>query len=289
MTDALAETRVTVVTVTYNSSGVLADMVASVPEQTPVVVVDNASTDLSALREIIAARSDKTQLIESGRNLGFGVGCNTGADLAQTEFLLFLNPDTVLMPDTLRLLVDAADRHAGACGFNPRILGTDGKAIIKRRSDLVLRSAWLTGEALTHDTALPVLSGAALFVRRQDFEAVGGFDPNIFLFFEDDDLSLRLSGTGKNLMYIHAARVRHASGASSGWSPRSEAIKNWHWGYSQIYTMRKHGRGAACTGAILKTLARAMSPITVLSRKRRQKYARRLSGMLAAIRRREMG
>ncbi|MCQ0092519.1 glycosyltransferase family 2 protein [Roseovarius sp. M141] len=279
-----AAERVTIVTVAYNSSAVLADMLASVPAQTPVVIFDNASQDRPKLRELVAARENKTQLIESDRNLGFGTGCNKGAEAAETEFLLFLNPDTALFPDTLQNLVLAADRRPDISAFNPRILNDDGTSILKRRSDLVPRGAWVPRGELTQDTILPVLSGAAFFVRRADFNAVGGFDTKIFLFFEDDDLSVRLSAARGNLMYVHDAKVSHIGGASSGWSPKSEKLKNWHWGFSQIYTARKHGMRLACLGAVLKTGIRALSPATLLSSKRRLKYAARLRGMAGALR-----
>ncbi len=279
-----AAERVTIVTVAYNSSVVLADMLVSVSTQTPVVIFDNASQDRPKLRELVSLRGNKTQLIESDRNLGFGAGCNKGAEAAETEFLLFLNPDTVLFPDTLRSLAYAADQHPDISAFNPRILSDDGTAILKRRSDLVARRAWLPRSDLTQDAIVPVLSGAALFVRRDVFNAVGGFDTNIFLFFEDDDLSVRLSGARGGLMYVHDAKVRHIGGASSEWSPKSERLKNWHWGFSQVYTTRKHGMQLVCISAFIKTGIRALSPATLLSSKRRQKYSARLAGMVASLR-----
>lgn len=278
------EGRVTIVTVTYNSTGVLPDMVASVPQETLLVIVDNASGDRDQLRRIVASRLKATHLIENERNLGFGAACNKGAKQANTEFLLFLNPDAALASDTLRKLIEAAERHPDATAFNPRILDKGGKTVVKRRSDLVNHSLWLPKNELTKDTVVPVLSGAALFVRRSAFEAVGGFDSKIFLFFEDDDLSLRLSRSQGHLVYVADAVVHHSGGASSGGSLKSEDIKNWHWGYSQIYTTRKHGMRYNCYFSILKTGLRTLSPAMVFSSRRRKKYFARFSGMIAALR-----
>jgi GT2 family glycosyltransferase len=278
------EGRVTIVTVTYNSTGVLPDMVASVPQETLLVIVDNASGDRDQLRRIVASRLKATRLIENERNLGFGAACNKGAKQANTEFLLFLNPDAALASDTLRKLIEAAERHPDATAFNPRILDKGGKTVVKRRSDLVNHSLWLPKNELTKDTVVPVLSGAALFVRRSAFEAVGGFDSKIFLFFEDDDLSLRLSRSQGHLVYVADAVVHHSGGASSGGSLKSEDIKNWHWGYSQIYTTRKHGMRYNCYFSILKTGLRTLSPAMVFSSRRRKKYFARFSGMIAALR-----
>jgi len=284
MTQSDPNTRVTIVTVAYNSAGVLADMLASIPAQTPVVIFDNASQDQAALRDVVAGLTH-VRLEESGENLGFGVGCNKGVAYATTEFVLFLNPDTILFADSLKKLVEAADQHPEASAFNPRILNDDGTTVLKRRSDLVPPEAWLPRGALSVDTVLPVLSGAAFFVRRAAFEAVGGFDSAIFLFFEDDDLSVRLSASQGPLMYIHDAQVRHVGGASSAWSPKGERIKNWNWGFSQIYATRKHGRRRAAFVATVRTGLRALSPVTLISARRRHKYAARLAGICAALRR----
>ncbi|WP_324751890.1 glycosyltransferase family 2 protein [Roseovarius sp. Pro17] len=276
-----ARARITIVTVAYNSAAVLPDMLASVPAGVPVAIVDNASRDLAELRALAA--TDGVTLIENAKNEGFGRGCNRGAEAARTEFVLFLNPDTVLLPTTLTDLLTAADAHPDASAFNPRILDESGRAILKRRSDLVARRDWLPKGELSQDTLVPVLSGAALMVRKADFDAVGGFDPKIFLFFEDDDLSIRLAQSCGPLIFVHAASVQHVGGASSHPSREGERLKNWHWGWSQIYTTTKHRGRAACVAAYAKTGLRALSPATLASAQRRRKYAARLSGMIAAL------
>ncbi|MFN6951802.1 MAG: glycosyltransferase, partial [Albidovulum sp.] len=119
-----AASRVTIVTVSYNSLHVLPRMLDSVPEGASVVIVDNASDAPEPLAEL--CRTHGARLIRNSRNLGFGVACNLGAAGAQTEFLLFLNPDAALMPDALDQLVAAADRYPKASAMNPRIADDDG-------------------------------------------------------------------------------------------------------------------------------------------------------------------
>lgn len=65
---------------------------------------------------------------------------------------------------------------------------------------------------------------------------------------------------------------------------KAERIKNWHWGYSQIYTARKHGLRANCAAAVVKTALRTLSPATIVSARRRRKYSARFAGMIAALR-----
>lgn len=115
--------RVTIVTVCYNSLEVLPEMLASVPAGTRVVLVDNVSSDRDALSAL--AQSHGATLVLNDENLGFGRACNIGAAEAETEFLLFLNPDAALQKGAIDALLQAAEDNPDASGFNPRI--TDGK------------------------------------------------------------------------------------------------------------------------------------------------------------------
>lgn len=266
-----ASDRVTIVTVAYNSTGVLPSMLGSLPAGTPVVIVDNASRDRNAL--IPLAQERGARLLLNDVNLGFGRACNLGAAGAQTEFLLFLNPDASLHPDTLDQLCLAADRYPGAVAFNPRMIDDDGHPAFKRSCHLLPRHQWMPKGWPARDTVLTVLSGAAYFVRRADFEAVGGFDPNIFLFFEDDDLSLRLRKRG-DLMFVRAAQVTHTGGAASTPDPRILAFKSWHFGYSRIYAARKHGLRLAYPRTLVRAIPRALSPVAWFSaRERAERWA----------------
>jgi N-acetylglucosaminyl-diphospho-decaprenol L-rhamnosyltransferase len=273
--------RVTIISVSYNSVRVLPAMLASVPEGTPVVLVDNASGDAAALEYL--AQQHGARLIRNPENLGFGVACNIGARAATTDYLLFLNPDAVLQPGALDRLVQAADTdYPNASAMNPRIAEADGSPYFKRKSHLMPRSEWMPRGWPPADREVTVLHGAALFVRRRDFEAVGGFDPRIFLFHEDDDLSLRLRRERGPVLFIRDAVVQHVGGASSVRSPKIAALKAWHMGHSRVYGARKHGQPLARTGAILQAAVQLLSPLVLLSRRKRAKQWAFLRGVLRA-------
>lgn len=271
--------RVAIIVVTYNSSGVLETMLDTVPPATPVVIVDNASRDRDRLR-FLADRPGIT-LIENSVNEGFGRACNRGAEAAETEFLLFLNPDAQLSPDALDQLIAAADAHPEAVAFNPRFEDDTGHPAFKRSCHLLPRRRWMPKGTPDRDRTLIVLSGAALMVRRSAFEAIDGFDPAIFLFFEDDDLSLRLSRLG-SLRLVRAALVTHSGGAGSAPDPRIEAFKSWHFGWSRIYASRKHGRTGAYAKTLVRAIPRCLSPLALLSTGARAERWGYLSGITAA-------
>ncbi len=272
--------RVTLVTVAFNSSAVLPALLDSVPEGVACVIVENGSRDVAETRALAEAHG--ARLVVSERNIGFGPGCNLGAAQATSEFLFFVNPDATLAQGAVEALLAAAEAHPEASAFNPRLRDGKGRIAFKRRSKLLPRSAWLPREAADSDCELPVLQGSAIFVRRAAFKAVGGFDPKIFLYHEDDDLSLRLRRDCGTLRLVTGAEVVHLFGDSTARSPRTAALKAWYMGQSRIYACRKHGMPAALGTALREALGQLLSPLTLLSARKRAKHWAYLRGIWAA-------
>lgn len=271
--------RVTIVSVSYNSSAALAEMLPNCPNDTKIIVVDNGSRDIETTRALAAEHDAK--LIELGENLGFGSACNAGAEGAETEYLLFLNPDAKLKKGGLEALLDGADRHAAASAFNPAFLDKHGTPRFPFSSVLLPGKGKLANDRATEDKELKVLSGAALLVRREAFEAVDGFDTEIFLYHEDDDLSLRLAKKCGPLMGIAAAHLSHDQGNSTPRSAEVAAIKAWHMGRSRVYAMRKHGVKFPFLRSVALALFQTASPLTVLSGRKRAKHINFLRGVLS--------
>ncbi|WP_272870788.1 glycosyltransferase family 2 protein [Agrobacterium tumefaciens] len=257
---------VTIISVCYRSDDEIGRMVSTVPLEVPIVLVDNGGTnDFTQLPD---NRSLKVvPLIE---NEGFGKGCNAGAKLANTPFLFFLNPDTRLKEGAIEALLEAAESYPDGAAFNPRIVNRDGGAYFKRRSYLLPRSASMKRGWPDKDCKVPILSGAALFVSKANFETVQGFDPHIFLYHEDDDLSLRLQKLG-SLFYVRNSLVEHASGHSTARSPEVAYFKAFHMAQSRIYTGLKYCRPAPILTTLLAGVMLLLSPHSFFSPRRRAK------------------
>jgi GT2 family glycosyltransferase len=133
------------------------------------------------------------------------------------------------------------------------------------------------------DCTVPLLNGAAIFVRRAHFEAVGGFDERIFLYHEDDDLSIRLAEECGPLMHVQAATVRHAEGRSTVRTAETARFKAFHMGQSAVYAMEKHGRPAPKAKVVLDAVMQLLSPLALLSRRKRAKALGFLRGSLTPI------
>lgn len=269
----------TIVTVCHNSLGVLPTMLESVPGGTSVVLVDNASTDTQTL-QYLAAQHGATLLLNAD-NIGFGPACNQGAAKAETEFLLFLNPDAQLWPGALDALIDAARTYPDASAFNPRILDRNDRQSFRRGSKIKPKER-LKGALPTADTEVSVLAGSAIFCRRVLFERIGGFDPAIFMYHEDDDLSFRLRENGP-IMYCHAAKVVHLSGHGSPRSPQVAAFKAYYSARSRVYTLEKYGHPWPRLNALGAALLRLIAPDTLLLKRKRAKNIGYLKGVLSAF------
>lgn len=223
--------------VTWNSSADIARAVASVPQGVPVVVVDNASADGAAdLAE--EARTEGLDVIRLARNVGFGPACNLGARAGGEHFdaILFLNPDAALergAEDVSALLTELyRDRAVGAVApaltgegqerFQLRLFPTLGSLF---REALLLNRLWPENAGFRRERYLDRRRGepfdveqpaaAALMVRADVFEEIGGFDAAFQpAWFEDVDLCRRIWGSGRRIRFVPGARATHVGGVS---------------------------------------------------------------------------
>jgi len=273
----------TVITVTYNSTDVFVRMLDSLPLNVPVIAVDNGSADIERLRAMSQSRS--FMLLENEYNLGFGVACNRGAHHANTEFLLFLNPDAKLTEGCLDEVFSAFSSYPNCVALNPAIIDSNGKEYFRRGSVLLNKSLWLPRGWPTEDRTVNILSGSALFTRKTVFDEIGGFDEHIFLYHEDDDLSLRISAYG-DLMFIKNAKVEHSGGRSSPRSPAVAALKALHMGRSRVYAGRKHKVRFPVVKPLVGAFLQLCSPINIFSHRKRAKSVAFLNGIIVEALRR---
>jgi len=128
---------------------------------------------------------------------------------------------------------------------------------------------------------VPSLSGAAMLIRTAAFRAVGGFDPAIFLYYEDDDLAFRLRRDQGPLMLVPAARALHGQGQSTPPSAALSRFKGYHWARSRIYVARKHGLPRPWAAAMKNALWHLIRPKSWAAPDRRAEALGRLHGALS--------
>ena len=273
-----AEAACTVVIVAYHSAALLPACLAAIPEACPVIVVDNASPDDSA--DVALAARPSARIMRAGKNLGFGPGANLGFAEVTTEFGLLLNADATLEPETIAGLIAAARRYPEAGLLAPEVIAEEGH--MQFGHDLPFRR--LRGPVVepSGDACCWYVGGSAMFLRMSVLRALGGFDPEIFLYFEDDDLCLRVRAAGHALVHVAGVRVRHLGGASSGASPRLSHWKAFHQGWSRLHLEAKHrGRWAAWRLALAEWPGLVLKAALRRGDARRAKWAGRAAGILA--------
>jgi N-acetylglucosaminyl-diphospho-decaprenol L-rhamnosyltransferase len=274
----MAASSVHVVIVNWNAGHLLNDclksfsaVAADTVRLESITIVDNASSDGSA--DAAAALADRlpVRVIRNTRNVGFAAACNQGAAGTAADFLLFLNPDTVLKPGCLsgpeRFLGDAANRAVGIVGV--QLIDSTGTLT---RSCARRSGAWaMIGQSAGLDRLLPSLcrphfltdwphddtrevdqvSGAFLFMRRSTFEALGGFDTRFFVYFEDLDLALRARALGLASVYLATAQVLHSGG---GTTKAVKAQRQFYLSRSRIQFAFKHFRFGSAMAVAAATL-----------------------------------
>jgi N-acetylglucosaminyl-diphospho-decaprenol L-rhamnosyltransferase len=215
-----------VIVVTFNSEGAVSASLPALIEQLgaddELIVVDNASADGTA--DAVARLAPAATVVRNTRNEGFARACNSGAELATGDLLLFLNPDAVAAPDfcqAIRRPMLGDDR--GWAAWMGLVTMAGGRAVNTSGGVIHFTGiAWAgdagrpLSEAPRSPREVPFLSGACLAVPRETWLSHGGFPPEFFMYCEDVDLSLRLRLAGGRLGLEPAARVEHNYEFSKG-------------------------------------------------------------------------
>jgi GT2 family glycosyltransferase len=163
-----------------------------------VVIVDNDPRSLSLEQYYAMSGELDLKILTNDENVGFGSACNQGAEKASGDILLFLNVDTSIEPDALRLMVERLEREPGCAMVEARQIPEEHPKFYWPDTG---RVEWC--------------SACCLLMRRNLFLEVGGFDKNFFLYCEDVDLSFRLTNRGYKLAYLPEAVCNHFSSDES--------------------------------------------------------------------------
>jgi GT2 family glycosyltransferase len=202
-----------------------------------VIVTDNASTDGSV--PYVRSHFPQVRLVENQSNRGYGAGNNAGFRAALGEYVLILNPDTIIRGRAIEKLLAYAESHPEAGAFGCRVLNPDGSfqqaayPIPTVRSFLMaaLYLRWLgrwsdffvsdtyVGWKGTAEREIGFQTGCCLLIRNHWLKSLGGFDEHFFHQFEDMDLCLRLWKAGSSIRYFPDAEIVHVGGRNRGRYP----------------------------------------------------------------------
>jgi len=221
----------TIITVTYNSEKLIPEYFKSLKKYllpkipSEIIVIDNASRDKSvSLLEKLAVQNKNFTVFRNPDNRGFAKANNQGAQIAKGKYLLFLNPDTRLRDFSLLKLIGRLERDKTIGLIAPRLLNDNGKPQPSVYRPQTLKNAFLEfflGQntylpyAPQRKTSVHAVMGAAILMRKNLFERLGGWNEKYFMYFEDLDLCRRIKKINKKIIYFPSAAIIHRLGSSS--------------------------------------------------------------------------
>jgi GT2 family glycosyltransferase len=208
------------------------------------IVVDNASDDLPAISRTATDEGwlPWVTLMAAPLNGGFAYGCNIGIEAACStvtpSYICLLNPDAQVRPGAIKALAQFLETHveAGIAGPSfetvegddwktafrfPTLLGELEQGLQLSLASQLLRRWQVARQMGAHHETVDWISGAAMMIRPRVFAAVGGFDENYFLFYEETDLCRRARQSGFTTWYVPESRVMHIGGVSTHLGRRS--------------------------------------------------------------------
>lgn len=218
-----------------------------------MILSDNGSTDDSV--RVVREKYPQVRIIENRANLGFARGNNAGIREAQGEYVLILNPDTIIHRRALEKLVAYADENKEAGAFGARVLNRNGtfqkcaRPIPTVRGYLIaalyLRNLGRLSERLESDTyvgwegrterEIGFQSGCCVMFRRELLDQLGGFDEQFFYHFEEVDLCYRVWKAGRRILFSPDAEITHLGGQSVSRAPVRFALETYRSRYRFFY------------------------------------------------------
>lgn len=247
-----------VIILQYNNAALTKKAIASFQQhyqgEYEIILVDNNSTEAEARR--IGQHLQNVRFIQNETNEGFSRGNNLAAQSAEGEILLFLNNDTITTSDFVSGVLNEFKRDASVGIIGPKLLNEDfsfqiscgkppsllreaiDKIIYSRARKRAKKTLSSLEEKYSHSMPVEWVTGAAFFIRVDIFKQLGGFDEQLFMFFEDKDLCLRARLLGKKVLYFPDASLLHLGGGSN--TAISKNSIEMIYRKSQLYYYNKH-------------------------------------------------
>ncbi len=265
--------KITVVINTFNSEDEIYHCLDSISLKTKILIIENSNNTI--FKRDVEKKYMNVQCFLSGQNLGYAKGNNFGLSKVKTKYALILNPDTVLKSDTLDQLLITAKNFSDFAIIGPAKQDEFSEIDLNKNKEQVFE--------------VNVLKGFAMFLNMENFEKIGFFDENFFIYLEEIDLCKRLRNKNKKIYLDKKVIISHKGGKSHNEKINfeMELSRNWHWMWSIFYFNKKHhGYFYALISVSRKFFSSIIKIIiyTLLFNNIKKKiYFQRLSGLFNSI------
>ena len=220
---------VSVVVLNYNAGKLLENCIDSLKKSShtnlEIIVVDNISSDSSQKK--CKEKFPDIKLIQNNKNLGYCGGNNVGIKDAKGEFIVILNPDTIVQPNCINELISAYNKF-GVGLYQPKILSLNEEDVIQSTGNMlhVFGFGFARGKGnkvvdkVEEIEKIGYASGTCLFTSREVFDKIGLLDEFLFLYHDDLDLGWRAAQIGINSYYVPKSKIFHVESYSLKWSSK---------------------------------------------------------------------
>ena len=265
---------ITVIITSFKSNDKIINCLKSINNQCKVIVVENSND--TKIKQMIESQFNNVNCILSGANLGYGRANNLGLKNVKTKYALILNPDATLEKSALENFLILVKQNLDFAIIGPMEQEKSASiSLIDKKNDSLIK--------------VENVKGFAMFLNLEQFEEVGFFDENFFIYFEEIDLCKRLSKLNKKIYLSSEIKINHLGAQSHDDSinKKMELSRNWHWMWSTFYYHRKY-KGFIV--AFIITFPKLFSAVIkmiiyslLMKKYKSELYYQRFSGLLNAI------
>ena len=258
--------QITIVITSYKSDKKIVKCLESINGQCKTIIIENS--DKLSFKEKIEKNFKNTKCYIAGKNLGYAKGNNLGLSKVKTKYALILNPDSELGNDALNNFLNTASEIKKFAIIGP---ATQDEKNTKNNHKEV--------------TEVNSVKGFAMFLNLEEFNDIGFFDSNFFIYLEEIDLCKRLKAKNKKIFVDPSILIYHQGGSSheEQYNFEMELSRNWHWMWSTFYFNKKYyGFFVAFLKIIPKMIKSFLKFIfysLTFNKKKRKIYLYRLSGI----------
>ena len=270
----MTNTKLTVVINTFKSEDQINQCLNSISSNYKVIIIENSNNHY--FKKNIEEKYPNVQCYLTGENLGYAKGNNYGLSKVKSQFALILNPDTKLEKETISNFLERAERIKDFAIIGPAKQEEFSKIDLNENKDQIFQ--------VSH------LKGFAMFLNMKQFEEVGFFDKNFFIYLEEIDLCKRLKKNGKKIYLDKNIIIHHFGGKSHNKSVEfeMELSRNWHWMWSTFYYNKKHYGYLSSifkvSGKLFTSIFKYIFYILIFNKQKKEIYYQRFSGLLNSMR-----
>jgi N-acetylglucosaminyl-diphospho-decaprenol L-rhamnosyltransferase len=262
----------TIIINTFNSDNKIYSCLDSINPDFKILVIEN-SVNLE-FKQTIEKKYPNVLCVIAGKNLGYAKGNNLGLSKVKTQFALILNPDTLVEKNSIDNFFKTASKYKDFSIIGPAIQEESDIEKLKNIHNII---------------EVDRVKGFAMFLNIDQFQDIGFFDDNFFIYFEEIDLCRRLKKLNKKMYLDPEIKISHIGGSSHDHSINfeMELSRNWHWMWSTFYYHKKY---EGYFYSLFKVSSKFFSALfkvimfsVLLNKKKKKIYFQRLSGLFNSI------